>query len=215
MTDYSRYFLTANPFEPSASGLPITLAPTEEPWIPPSWEEDMGRLLGIFSQAKGTKAIAIVGEYGSGKSYILQWLHRTYFPGRRVKSFYFQDPGVQFYALANMLLSEVGRKNFTKSIWELIGPKVNNPVQKNLLLSGYEEYLKGQAKGFKSEDIVNDLAQAIVASDITADEDVANRFARIVAETQKKPYFEYRDFVAGPTGSLVPEKKKLTTSGQS
>ena len=102
--------LQSNPFEPSATGAPLTgkLRPAI------ALKRRVVRLLDVHSTGEGVKAIIIVGEYGIGKTCLLQWLHREEFPRRLIKSFYFDNPGVQFYDLANRLLRTIGRKDFAK-----------------------------------------------------------------------------------------------------
>ena len=87
------------------------------------------------------KAIVVVGEYGFGKTCLLQWLHHRILPERRIKSFYFHNPGVQFYDLANALLKTIDRKDFAKFIWEYAGPHVPTPYQSSLFPRSFEEYL--------------------------------------------------------------------------
>ena len=50
---------------------------------------------------------------------------------------------------------------------------------------------------------MNDLQEAIKRSGITEDDEIAHRLARLIAETPRKPYFEYRDFLASKSDSLV------------
>ena len=118
--------LDSNPFEPAATGAPLsgTLSPPHE------LAEKMKNLLDAQQTGQGVKAIVVVGEYGTGKTCLLQWLHREVLPSRQIKSFYFDNPGVQFYDLANMLLRTIGRKEFAKFIWELAGSHVNVPYQR-------------------------------------------------------------------------------------
>ena len=103
--------LDSNPFEPSAAGAPLLgeLSP------PKKLAEKTKELLDVHQTGQGVKAIVIVGEYGLGKTCLLQWLHSEIFPSRQIKSFYFDNPGVQFYDLANMLLRTIGRKDFANS----------------------------------------------------------------------------------------------------
>jgi hypothetical protein len=133
-THLERLGLRFNPFEPAASGAPLG----EELWLPSGWSQRLQQLLNLLIQGKGTKAIAVVGEYGSGKTYILQWLHRQELPKRQIQPFYFDNPGVQFYDLANALLRQIGRKNFAKCLWELVVPHVSG-YQRSLFALGFEE----------------------------------------------------------------------------
>ena len=193
--------LDSNPFEPSATGTPLlgSLSPPNK-----LGEETVG-LLDVHQMGQGVKAIVIVGEYGTGKTCLLQWLHRKIFPSRQIKSFYFDNPGVQFYDLANTLLRTIGRKDFAKFIWELASSYMSNSYQGSLFQGGYEEYLFSSFRQKRQQDMTGYLQEAIINADVTTDEQIANCLTRIVTEIVKKPYFEYRDFIPRQTGSMVPE----------
>ena len=193
--------LDSNPFEPSATGTPLlgSLSPPNK-----LGEETVG-LLDVHQMGQGVKAIVIVGEYGTGKTCLLQWLHSEIFPSRQIKSFYFDNPGVQFYDLANTLLRTIGRKDFAKFIWELASSHVSNSYQGSLFQKGYEEYLFSSFRQKRQQDMTGYLQEAIINADVTTDEQIANCLTRIVTEIIKKPYFEYRDFIPRQTGSMVPE----------
>ena len=193
--------LDSNPFEPSAAGAPLLgeLSP------PKKLAEKTTELLNVHQTGQGVKAIVIVGEYGTGKTCLLQWLHSEVFPNRQIKSFYFDNPGVQFYDLANMLLRTIGRKDFAKFIWELAGSHVPSSYQGNIFQKGYEEYLSSSFRSYRQQDVTSPLREAIINADVTTDEQIAHCLARIVTEIVKQPYFEYRDFIPRQKGSMVPE----------
>ena len=193
--------LNSNPFEPSATGAPLLgrLSPPEE------LAEKTLDILNVHQTGQGVKAIVIVGEYGTGKTCLLQWLHSEVFPTRQIKSFYFDNPGVQFYDLANMLLRTIGRKDFAKFIWELAGSHVPGSHQTSLFEKGYEAYLSNSSRLGRQHDITSPVQEAIINADVTTDEQIAYCLARIVTEIAKKPYFEYRDFIPRQSGSMVPE----------
>ena len=127
-----KFGLEFNPFEPSAAGPPLkgTLSP------PTALAERTRAILDAHQTGRGTKALIVTGEYGTGKTCLLRWLHTDVLPNRRIKSFYFDNPGVQFYDLANALLRTIGRKDFAKFIWELAGPLVSGPYNLDLFQSG-------------------------------------------------------------------------------
>ena len=193
--------LNSNPFEPSATGAPIfgVLSPPKH-----LTKSTMG-LLDVHQTGKGVKAVVLVGEYGSGKTCLLHWLHREIFPVRKIRSFYFDNPGVQFYDLANSLLRTIGRKDFAKFIWELAGAHVSHPSQGNLFQKGYEEYLSALYRRRPQTDMTGPLQDAIRSAGVTTDEEIAHCLARIVTEVVKKPYFEYRDFIPRQQHSVVAE----------
>ena len=202
MVDATRLGLTSNPFEPAASGAPVTA----DLWLPESWRTRLRKSIDLLSGGRGVKALAVSGAYGSGKSYVLQWLLREEFPRRHdVKPFYFDNPGVQFYDLANSLLRQIGRKDLAKCIWELAAIHVTG-YQRDLFLRGFEEYLRSHRR--QTTDVLSELQTAIVNARITADEEIAHRLARLVTDSPRKPYFEYRDFVAGRPDALVAEREE-------
>ena len=201
--------LEFNPFEPAASG-----APLGSELVPPAPLANRARdLLDRHRTGHGVKAIVVVGEYGTGKTCLLQWLHDRVLPERRIKSFYFDNPGVQFYDLANALLRAVGRKDFAKMIWEYAGPHVSTPYQKSLFQPGFEEYLSSSTRSRPQPDIAAPLQQAIMTAGITGDEQIAHCLARIVTDAVRKPYFEYRDFIPRQSGSLVAEAEEAPYFG--
>ncbi len=193
--------LDTNPFEPAATGAPLLgkLSP------PHQLAEKAIGLFDVHQKGQGVKAIVIVGEYGAGKTCLLQWLHGQVFPNRQIKSYYFDNPGVQFYDLANALLRTIGRKDFAKFIWELAGAHVKIPYQSTLFQDGFEEYLSSSFRRGRQQDMAIPLQEAIKSAGITTDEQIAHCLARIVTEVVKKPYFEYRDFVPRQKGSVVAE----------
>ncbi len=202
----ARLGLAYNPFAPSASGAPIG----NSLWLPRLWKERLEGLLDSLNATQGVRAVAIFGEYGSGKSYVMQWMNREELPRRGIQPYYFDNPGVQFYDLANSLFRQIGRKSFSKSLWELAAPYVGS-YQRSLFLSGFEEYLRGQARGRgrqQQTEVLSDLQEAIKKVGITQDEEIAHRLARVVVDTPTKPYFEYRDFVGGKSDSLVAEREE-------
>lgn len=199
-----KFGLEFNPFEPSAAGPPLKgmLSP------PTALAEQTHKILDAHQTGDGTKALIVTGEYGTGKTCLLRWLHTDVLPNRRIKSFYFDNPGVQFYDLANALLRTIGRKDFAKFIWELAGGLVSAPYTPDMFQSGFEAYVTEQSKRPQPDCLTQPLQEAIRAAGITTDEEIAHCLARIVTDAVRKPYFEYRDFVPRQKGSLVPEAEE-------
>lgn len=202
----SSFDLKANPFEPAATGTPLGSSLE----LPVDLKTTIEGLLDAHENALGVKAFPVVGEYGCGKTCLLRWLERQGLPARQIQPFYFDNPGVQFYDLANSLLRQIGRKDFAKLVWELAGPKVNLSYQKNMFQQGYEEYLSSVRTSRQEKQLQVALQSAIRESAITQDEEIAFCLARIVTESRAKPYFEYRDFIPSRIGSVVAESEEPT-----
>lgn len=200
-----KFNLEYNPFEPAASGAPVK----GNLWLPERISKRLKRILDQFKGGRGSKPLVIVGEYGSGKTYILQWLYRQEFPARRIKAFYLDNPGVKFYDLADNLLKQIGRKNLAKSIWELADIKIRH-LQQSFFPEGFEDLLKRISRLHPSEKeiILKQLQENTINIRVTNDEEIAYRLARMVLETGEKPYFEYQDFIASRKKSLVAEKEE-------
>lgn len=193
--------LAFNPFEPTATGKPIhtSLSPLGDS------QDRIHRVLDRHAGSDGTKAIVVRGEYGAGKTCVLRWLHEEVFPAQQTKSFYFRDPGVHFYRLADSLLRIVGRKDFAKFIWELAHTFVDVPYHGHLFKKGFEEFILADTKPANVARLTLALQKAILRTHVTSQEEIAHCFARIVTTTARKPYFEYRDFVPRSKSSIVPE----------
>ena len=202
MIDSERLAIMENPFEPSATGLPIQGSIILQPEL----KESAIQLLDTHAMGQGPKAIVVVGEYGSGKTCLLRWLHREFFPKHNIASYYFGNPGVHFYDLANKLLRTIGRKNFAKFIWELAASYVDVTVQTDLFRWGFEEYLSSaHGRKITAEQVIAPLQNAIMKADVTEDEEIAHCLSRIVTGIVKRPYFSYRDFVPKGRGNVVAE----------
>ena len=199
--------LEFNPFQAAATGAPLAseLSPPSE------LAEQVKAVIDQQQTGQGVKVATIVGEYGTGKTYLLQWLHREVFPSANINSYYFENPGTQFNDLVNDLLRNIGRISFSKTVWELAGHHIHEPVQRSLFSQGYEEYIHS-TRSMKNRNMIAEceasLQSAIRAAGITGDEEISHRFAKIVSEAGTKPYFEYRDFVPRHARSLIAEKRE-------
>ena len=197
-----RLQLKSNPFEPAATGVP----PLHTLALPADLKTKTLNLLDAHQGGSSVRAIIIVGEYGVGKTCLLEWLHREVLPERNMESFYFDNPGVQFYDLANRLLRTIGSKNFAKFIWELAGSFVDATYQKNLFEEGFEKYAASVSRQRRQQqNITIPLQKALITAGVTSDAEIAYCLSRIVTETATKPYFEYRDFLPRTKGSIVSE----------
>ena len=200
--------LKFNPFEPSGAGPPLGTAMS----IPDSLKSKVHGMLDVHDAGQGPKVVAIVGEYGFGKTCLLHCLHDEWLPARRIKPFYFDNPGVQFYAIANALLRALGRKDFAKFIWELARPHLSFLHGERLFRLGYDEYLSTVKRG-DEQTVTNNLQDAIMKTHVTNDEEIGHCLARLVTSTTRKPYYEYRDFLPRHSGSMVPEGEEAPYLG--
>jgi len=199
-THYDHLGLCFNPFEPAASGVPISGAL----WVPARWSQPLHNFFQTMRHTTGAKAYAILGEYGSGKTYLLRWLEREELPKNRIRPFYFDNPGLRFYDLANSLLRQIGREEFAKTLWEFLNPQLPG-FQYSLFGSSFQDSLRAIKKYHREEDAIRALSDQIRAEGIAHDEEIRYKLGKLIVETYDRPYFEYKDFVAGRRGSLVAE----------
>ncbi len=198
--EWSIFGLINNPFPPATAGIDSRT----DLWIPRSWESELARIFGQLNSGKGAKVMALVGRYGSGKTYLLKYLERNFFNKNDIIPYFFDNPGVDFYSVANMLMRKVGRYEFAKGLWEL--SKIS---QHRLIDLTFGDWLQSISPSTERDKTLKDL-QDIIRNELkfTGDEEVAYRLAMVIVQTTSKPYFDYRDFVEGGKGSLVAEKQE-------
>ena len=198
-----RLKLRFNPFDPAGSGPPVS-----GPVVPPGpVEQELRERLAHQSATAGTHLTVIVGEYGAGKTCCLRWLEQTLLPELRVQPYYFQDPGVQFYDLANSWLRMIGRKNFAKTLWELVRTRVRG-YQPGLFEKSYLDYAGKVRTTRDAQRLAQPVQDALRECGITEDEEIAKCLAQIVTETPIKPYFEYRDFIPRNPKGVTAERQE-------
>ena len=198
--------LKFNPFPPAATGVAFS----GEMWLPNDWLSDIGQRINELSTGGGAKALTIVGEYGAGKTYVLHWLMEEEFrKQRRILPFFFDNPGVAFYDLANQLLRQVGRYELSKALWELLYNPQNDPsLQGRLIDLTFPEWLEklGDRTARKRE--VNFLAQEMQRSGLSDEEEVSYRFAQLITNTRESPFYEFRNFIPRNANSLIAEREE-------
>jgi hypothetical protein len=200
-----KYKLSRNPFPPAASGIDVE----RELYIPPKWKEKIEQYYEILHHGGGGKAFPIVGEYGSGKTVLLKGYLKDFFENERIKTIYFENPGVKFYDLANTLMRNLGRYEFSKALWERCKEYLQKTGQRSLFPLSFSDMLstlKARRDREKKAREVSDVVKNKL--NLTSDEEVAYKLGLMVVETATKPYFSYRDFIAGPKDSLVAEKEE-------
>ncbi len=197
------WHLDFNPFPPMTTGGPLLQGTA----IPDRWKEDLHREIDLLAQSSGAKALAVVGAYGTGKTYLLQWFEHIVLPAQQIQPFMFENPGVTFYDLANRLLRRIGRYNLAKMLWEILYRPDTQSGQRLLTLD-FPSWLTLIRSRREYDAAVRELTQEIVDLDLTSDTEIAHRFSRVIADTKDRPYFEYRDFVPRSATSIVVEKEE-------
>ena len=198
--------LKFNPFPPAATGVALV----GEMWVPDSWSTQVSQCIDQLATGGGAKAATIVGSYGSGKSYALQWIIENEFRQRRIRPYFFDNPGVAFYDLANQLLRQVGRYELSKALWELLYRyEANTSPQAPLIGLTFPQWLKHLGNRTDRERGIRQLAQALQEHKLTDEEETSFRFAQLVVNTRDRPYYEFRDFIPRSATSLVPEREEV------
>ena len=198
------YKLSRNPFPPAASGIDVE----KDLYIPPKWERKIEDYYKTLHQGRGAKAFPIVGDYGSGKTVLLKGYLKDFFESKRIKTIYFENPGVKFYDLANTLMRSLGRYEFSKALWERCKQYLTERGQKLLFPMRFSDMLATLKTRADRERKVSELSDVIKKNlNLTDEPEVAYKLGLMVVETASKPYFSYRDFVVG-TKSLVAEREE-------
>lgn len=198
------YKLSRNPFPPAASGIDVE----KDLYIPPKWEGKIEDNYKTLHHGKGAKAFPIVGDYGSGKTVLLKGYLKDFFESKRIKTIYFENPGVKFYDLANTLMRSLGRYEFSKALWERCKQYLTERGQKLLFPMRFSDMLATLKTRADRERKVSELSNVIKKDlNLTDDGEVAYKLGLMVVETTSKPYFSYRDFVVGTKG-LVAEREE-------
>ena len=198
--------LKFNPFPPAATGVAFS----GDMWLPADWFSEIGQRINELSTGGGSKALTIVGEYGAGKTYVLHWLMEKEFRKRRILPFFFDNPGVAFYDLANQLLRQVGRYELSKALWELLyRSEADTSQQAPLIDLTFPQWLENLGGRTARERGIKYLAQALQEHELTDEEETSFRFAQLVVNTRDRPYYEFRDFIPRSATSLVPEREEV------
>ena len=199
--------LNYNPFPPATTGVAFI----DDISLPPTWEQEMNQRMGRLAESVGDKALVIVGGYGSGKTFVLNWVARKNLPPRRIQPYFFDNPGVAFYDLANRLMRQMGRYELSKAIWEMFyKPSDWQSTQLPLIQLQFPDWLSTLKDRESRNAAIQSLSRAMQESGLATDEEISNKFARVVVETRERPYYEYRDFVPRTSKTLVAEREEAS-----
>ena len=201
----ARYGLKFNPFPPAATGTAFT----NDLWVPSSWSKDLDSVYSALSGGEGPKAAMVIGSYGSGKTYVLHWMMEQQFRPNRVRPYYIGNPGLAFYTLADELLRQMGRYEFSKAVWQALSNEHGMLAkQASFIDPPFNLWLASlRTRGDKAL-AERQLASALQNLDLANEEEVSFRFAQIVVGTGDRPYFTFRDFVPRSSTSLVAENQE-------
>ena len=199
-----RLGLDRNPFPPATTGPGFV----SELSLPDRWEHELHTLIGELAESEGDRVLVIEGGYGSGKTFILNWIQAEVLPQYRVKPYFFENPGVAFYDLANRLMRQVGRYEMAKALWEMLGRPDRPDSHPGLFSLEFRHWLNTLDNRKRRNWAIQALTQALRDQRIATDEEILNKLARLIVETGERPYFEYRDFVPRSGKSLVAEQEE-------
>ena len=201
----AKFGLKYNPFPPAATGIAFA----GELWVPESWAQELDSTYAALSAGEGPKATMIMGAYGSGKTYVLHWMIENQFKPNRVQPYYIGNPGLAFYALADELLRQIGRYEFSKAVWQALSTEHGMfASQASFVESPFHLWLESlNSQGLK-DNAQRRLATALQNLDLTDEEEISFRFAQIIVGTRDRPYFTFRDFMPRSQTSVVAENQE-------
>ncbi len=202
---FARYGLKFNPFPPAATGTAFA----KELWVPSSWSTELGSVFTALSGGEGPKATTVVGGYGSGKTYVLHWMMEQQFRPNRVQPYYIGNPGLAFYTLADDLLRQIGRYEFSKAVWQALSNEHGMFAnQSSFVESPFHLWLESLHTQASKTEAQRRLATALQILKLTDEEEVSFRFAQIIVGTRDRPFFTFRDFVPRSPTSVVAENQE-------
>ncbi|MDE0102390.1 MAG: hypothetical protein OXN89_08415 [Bryobacterales bacterium] len=200
-----RLGLARNPFPPATTGTGFV----DDLSLPDRWETELRQLIQQLAESDGDKALLIEGGYGAGKTFILNWIQAKVLPRYRVKPYFFENPGVAFYDLANRLMRQVGRYEVAKALWEMLyRPNDSGTIQQSLFPLEFGQWLATLDNRARRNEAIRTLSRAMQKQQLATDEEILNKLSRLIVETGERPYFEYRDFVPRSSRSLVAEREE-------
>ena len=202
---FARYGLKFNPFPPAATGTAFA----EDLWVPTSWAKELESVYTALSGGGGPKATTVVGGYGSGKTYVLHWMMEHQFKPNRVQPYYIGNPGLVFYTLADELLRQIGRYEFSKAVWQALSNEHGMFANRSSFVeSPFHLWLASLQTQADKAQAQNRLATALQNLNLTDEEEVSFRFAQIIVGTRDRPFFTFRDFVPRSSTSVVAENQE-------
>jgi len=172
------------------------------------------------------KGRALIGEYGTGKTFYLKTLH--YFVSENfptVANFYVEHPGYGFHDFVGSIIERIGLGNIARKLWNLIregllarlqendlnwyysifrtGDKqlsLFSRVQQEHILSDYRSFFD-RAKKLKADiDSMLTIFSEIIEKTLRVNINGARKLSRILMESHYKEYFDW--------GDVAPKRQK-------
>ena len=197
--------LMKNPFPPAATGMGGALDVYKKIYLPQEQSQAIEDFYSRVAHGPGAKVFPIIGAYGAGKSAVLKGYMQMFFESKNIKVFYFDNPGVEFYDLAESMMRNLGRYEFSKGLFELCKGHIKRQVNslfeikfEDMLIDVYNKHDQDNFKNEIASIILKDLA-------LTDDEEIAHKLAYIVVATYKKRFFERKDFMSSNTNAVVAD----------
>lgn len=222
---YKPFGLSRNPFPSNGSFLePPRIIVFPEEKLKENLEGFINALLHGGATVK--KGRALIGEYGTGKTFYLKTLH--YFVSENfptVANFYVEHPGYGFHDFVGSIIERIGLGNIARKLWSLIREALLTRLQKNDLNWYYSIFPtdKGQLSLFnrvQQEHILNDyrtffdrvkkqkadigsmlsVFSEIIEKNLRVNIKGARKLSRILMESHYKDYFDW--------GDVAPKRQK-------
>ena len=181
---FARYGLKFNPFPPAATGTAFA----KDLWVPSSWSTELESVYTALSGGEEPKATTVVGGYGSGKTYVLHWMMEQQFRPNHVQPYYIGNPGLAFYTLADELLRQIGRYEFSKAVWQALSNEHGMFTnQSSFVESPFNLWLESLHTQTSKTEAQRRLATALQNLRLTDEAEVSFRFAQIIVGTKGPP----------------------------
>lgn len=186
---YTQVGLSRNPFP--ASGIPPA-SPSILPY--PSVYQQIKDFVVSFLRSRNSRGLILLGDYGTGKTYHLQWI-RTLLVARpevpiRVVSV--ETPGLEPYDLVREILAQVGDQELAKAVWALALPILREQIR----VQGqrfFQQFAEGKVRG-KGGRLLPLESAGMEIPLVTVDEGM---------------FRDYRDFLSSFDRSGVLSREKL------
>ena len=200
----SKLDLAFNPFEPAASGPPVGIAISP----PDPLAERLRNFVNTGHHAPGPKVFVILGDYGTGKTCLLRWLHDRLASRSADQAILLRQP-----RRALLRSRQHAAENHRPQGLRQVHLGIRRPAPVKAVPA---EPLSARLRGILDGPRVCHDVEAVRISWSHSRRPSCPRtsrrtrksphcLARIVTDAVRKPYFEYRDFLPSKTESLVAE----------